>query len=128
MRFLQQTDKILAACSDTVLKGLFTATLPPSIEALASTFLRDPIKVYVGAHNSATETIAQKLLFVGQEEGKIMAVRQLLKEGIHPPVLIFVDTVQRADELFTDLSQEGVHVDVIHAARKPADVRLARDE
>jgi hypothetical protein len=32
------------------------------------------------ARNSATESIAQRLVFVGKEEGKLLAIRQLVKD------------------------------------------------
>jgi ATP-dependent RNA helicase DDX52/ROK1 len=67
--------------------------------------------------NAATETIQQKLLFVGQEQGKLIAMRQLIQKGLKPPVLIFVQSIERAKELFHELVYDGIHVDVIHSER-----------
>lgn len=44
-------------------------------------------------------TVKQRLLFVGREEGKLLALRQLISEGLRPPVLVFVATKERAKEL-----------------------------
>ncbi|RGB39672.1 P-loop containing nucleoside triphosphate hydrolase protein [Rhizophagus diaphanus] len=119
--FLEQTDEIFAACSNVKLqKALFSATFPSSVETLANDFMRDPIRVVIGLKNAATETIKQKLLYVGQEEGKLIAVRQLIQEGFKPPVLIFVQSIERAKELFHELIYDGINVDVIHSERTKA--------
>ena len=67
--------------------------------------------------NSATELIKQKLLYVGQEEGKLVAIRQLLQSGFKPPVLIFVQSIERAKELFHELVYDDMNVDTIHSER-----------
>jgi ATP-dependent RNA helicase DDX52/ROK1 len=120
--FLEQTDRILAACPKPILKGLFTATLNSSVELLANSFMLDPVRVYVGTQNAATNTIEQELLFVGQEEGKLMAVRNLFKKGIQSPILIFMDSIERANDLFKQLLQDGIPADVIHSDKSQAEV------
>ncbi|KAG0285010.1 RNA-dependent ATPase rok1 [Linnemannia gamsii] len=119
--FLEQTDEIFAACSHPSLqKSLFSATLPSGVEALASTFMRSPIRIVIGSKNAATETINQKLVYCGSEEGKLIAIRQLIQGGLKPPVLIFVQSIERAKELFHELIYDGIHVDVIHSERTKA--------
>ena len=59
---------------------------------------------------------------MGQEEGKLIAVRQLIQEGFKPPVLIFVQSIERAKELFHELIYDGINVDVIHSERTKAQV------
>ncbi|KAJ3225053.1 RNA-dependent ATPase rok1 [Clydaea vesicula] len=117
--FIEQVDEILASCtSPTLQKHLFSATIPSGVEALANTFMKDPIRVVIGVSNSATEIINQKLLFVGQEEGKLIAIRQLLQEGgMKPPVLIFCQSIDRAKQLFHELIYDNINVDVIHSER-----------
>ena len=115
--FLDQIDEIFAALkgSTRLQRALFSATVPVAVEELASTFLNDPIEVVVGDRIAPTSSVTQKLLFVGQEEGKILAVRQMLKQGVKPPVLIFVDSIERAKSLFTEMVYDGINVDVIHS-------------
>ena len=99
--FLEQVDAILAACSHAQLQRcLFSATMLPVVEDLATTVLRHPIKIVVGAKNAAAETVSQRLLFCGREEGKLLALRGIVKEGLTPPVLIFVQSKERAMQLF----------------------------
>jgi ATP-dependent RNA helicase DDX52/ROK1 len=47
--------------------------------SIASSFLRDPIRVIVGVENAGASTIDQKLSFVTNEEGKLLAIRQIIQ-------------------------------------------------
>jgi len=121
MGFMEQVDEIIAACTNqSVQRSLWSATMPPVVEELARTFLRDPVHLTVGAHNAATTTIKQRLEFVGREEGKLLMLRQMILQGIKPPVLIFVQSKDRAKELFRELIYDGLKVDVIHSERTQA--------
>lgn len=44
-------------------------------------------------------------------------MRELVKKGFYPPVLDFVQFIERAKELFHELIYEGINVAVIHAER-----------
>ncbi|WFD33935.1 RNA helicase [Malassezia cuniculi] len=119
--FLQQTDTILAACSNPNLrKALFSATLPAGVEELARTFMVNECRVIVGLKDAATATVEQRLEFVGSEDGKLHALRSLIQGGIKPPVLLFVQSIDRARELFHELVYDGLHADVIHSERPKA--------
>jgi hypothetical protein len=89
----------------------------PAIEQLADTVLRQPVRVVVGEKNAAAETVEQSLVFVGREDGKVLALRQMIKQGVPPPVLVFVQSKERAVQLFHQLVLDGLRVDVIHADR-----------
>lgn len=67
--------------------------------------------------NTATELVDQELLFVGNEHGKLLAFRDIVKKGISPPVLVFVQSKERAQQLFSELIYDGINVDAIHADR-----------
>lgn len=116
--FLEQMDDIFSACSnDTIQKAMFSATIPSGVEELAKSIMKDPIRVVIGQKNAATDLIDQKLLYVGQESGKLIAIRQLIQAGFKPPVLIFVQSITRAKELFKELVYDGINVDMIHSER-----------
>ena len=119
MGFVEQIDGIFAQCgtSTSVQKALFSATIHSHIEALAGSIMKDPVRVVIGQKNAATESIKQKLVFVGNEQGKMLALRQIIQAGIRPPVLVFVDEIDRAKELFRELIYDGLNVDVIHSER-----------
>ena len=116
-------DEIIAACKNTkIQRCLFSATIPAGVEQMAKSFLRNPYRVIIGSKNAATDLVKQKLIYCGQEEGKILAIRQLIDQGIKPPVIIFVQSKERAMELFHELVYDGINVDVITADRTKAQV------
>lgn len=49
MGFLEQIDSVMAACVHPgIVRSLFSATLPETVEQLARTILLDPCRVVVG--------------------------------------------------------------------------------
>jgi ATP-dependent RNA helicase DDX52/ROK1 len=132
--FLQQIDSILSVVPPSATRALFSATLGPSVRHLSESILRNPVDITTGIHagtggnsaaGGASEHIRQELKFVGREEGKLLAIRQLVTAGITPPVLIFLQSKERAQALFGELLYDGMRVDVIHAGRSHADRELS---
>ncbi|QRW00077.1 DEAD/DEAH box helicase [Ceratobasidium sp. AG-Ba] len=116
--FLEQTQEIIQSCSHSSLqKAVFSATLPAGAEAIANEFLESPVRIVVGLKDSATSTVKQKLTFVGSESGKLLTLRQQLASGFQPPLLIFVQSQERATELCEELLYDGRNVDVLHSGR-----------
>lgn len=129
--FLEQIDEILSACPVTAVRALFSATIGPQVRQMVESILRNPVDVHVKTHSGASGSaitanadIDQKLVFVGREEGKLLAIRQMIQNGFKPPVIIFLQSKERAQALFGELMYDGVNVDVIHAGRTQA----ARDK
>ena len=60
------------------------------------------------------------MLFVGREEGKLLALRQILTSGVKPPVLVFVHSKERARALHHELLVEGFKVDSLHGDQPQA--------
>ncbi|KDO17282.1 hypothetical protein SPRG_17286 [Saprolegnia parasitica CBS 223.65] len=118
MGFVEQIDEVFAACTNPSLQRMmFSATMLEGVEEMAQSVLKDPIKVAIGVKNAGANTINQRLLFVGKEEGKLVAMKQLIQEGLKLPVLMFVQNKDRAKELFHELVYDGINVGAIHADR-----------
>lgn len=119
--FLAQMDVILSAIPPSAVRALFSATVTPTVRSLAESVLRNPIDLKIasaGSNGGANTDIEQELMFVGREEGKLLAMRQLKERGqLKPPCIVFVQSQDRAQALFAELLYEGMHVDVIHAGR-----------
>ncbi|KAJ6817053.1 DEAD-box ATP-dependent RNA helicase 57 [Iris pallida] len=114
--FVEQIDSVVKACSNpSIVRSLFSATLPESVEDLARSIMHDAVRVIIGKKNSASELIKQKLVFVGSEKGKLLAIRQSFAESLNPPILVFVQSKERAKELYKELAFDDIKADVIHA-------------
>lgn len=118
MGFVEQIDEVFAACTNgKIQRAMFSATMLQGVEEMAQSVLRDPIKVSIGVKNSGATTIEQKLVFVGKEEGKLVAMKQLITEGLRVPALLFVQNKERANELYQELLYDGINVGAVHADR-----------
>ncbi|WVQ96345.1 ATP-dependent RNA helicase ROK1 [Kwoniella sp. CBS 9459] len=125
--FLPQVEPILAACTHPeVQKCFLSATMPSGVEVLAKKWLKDEgVRVVVGVKDSAVTTVDQSLLYTGSESGKLMGIRNLIATGGLPyPSLIFVQSIERADDLYKSLVLDGIKVDVVHGGR----AKSKRDE
>ncbi|KAK6463966.1 ATP-dependent RNA helicase ROK1 [Scheffersomyces coipomensis] len=119
--FVEQTDDILSNCTNpTLTKSMFSATIPSGVEEMAQFIMKDPIRVIIGHKEAASSTIEQKLIFTGDEQGKLLAIREMISKGeFKPPIIIFLQSITRAKALFHELLYDKLNVDVIHAERTP---------
>ncbi|XP_063624425.1 DEAD box protein 52 homolog [Cydia splendana] len=119
--FRQQMEQILAACGGKQRRiAMFSATHTPAVAKWCRHHMRGLVNVTVGQRNAATNLVDQELLYCGNENGKLVAFRQLVQQGLKPPVLVFVQSKDRAKQLFKELIYDGINVDVIHADRTQA--------
>jgi ATP-dependent RNA helicase DDX52/ROK1 len=76
----------------SIAKYMFSATMQPAIQDLVKKVMVEPLKVQIGVQNSTASTIKQNIVYVGREDAKLITLRQSLKEGFEPPMLIFVQS------------------------------------
>jgi len=121
--FRDQLASIYRACSSgKARRALFSATFANDVEEWCKTNLDNVVSVTVGERNTATKAVDQELLYTGTEKGKLLAFQQLVTGGkLVPPVLVFVQTKDRAKELYEELTSKGsnnsLHVDAIHSEK-----------
>ncbi|CAG9855863.1 unnamed protein product [Phyllotreta striolata] len=122
--FREQLTDILKACDNENRKiAMFSATYTPVVAKWCVHNMKGLVRITIGHRNAATELVKQELLFVGNEHGKLLAFRDLVKKGLSPPVLVFVQSKERAQQLFNELIYDGINVDAIHSDR----TQLQRD-
>lgn len=83
-----------------IVKFLCSATINSNLEILCKTIMKDPIRIIIGEKNMAQMYVQQCLQFVGTQEGKFFALNTLIKNGQNVPVLIFVQSKDRAIQLY----------------------------
>lgn len=127
--FREQTLGIWSACTNASLRtSLWSATIDSSIESLAQTFILDRrrnlgltsslisqhyiVRLVVGLKDSAIPNVAHRLVYAASEQGKLLALRQLLHPfgapaanapSLQPPFLVFTQTITRAIALHSEL-------------------------
>ncbi|KAI1186344.1 ATP-dependent RNA helicase ROK1 [Nemania serpens] len=120
-RFLDQTLKIWSACVNPSLRlRCFSATMGAHIEELISDRLATQhsggrvvplIRLVVGLKDTAVPSISHKLVYCATEQGKLFALRQILRPqsssssvpDMNLPILVFTQTIERATALHNEL-------------------------
>ena len=91
---------------------MFSATLPKRIEHLAGKYLKNPVRVSIGAESTPHKDIEQEMMRVVEKEKYEKLIEQLpQREG---SIIIFVKTRDKADRLSLRLYKDGYRSAAIH--------------
>jgi ATP-dependent RNA helicase RhlE len=93
---------------------LFSATMPPEVEALARKYLRKPVVVQVGRRSSAASTVAHAVYPVPRDKKSSLLV-ELLRKPEMDSVLIFTRTKHGADRVVRHLERADITATAMHA-------------
>jgi ATP-dependent RNA helicase RhlE len=105
---------------------LFSATMPPEVEALARKYLRKPVVVQVGRRSSAASTVAHAVYPVPREKKSALLV-ELLRKPDMDSVLIFTRTKHGADRVVRHLERAEITATAMHADKSQAQRTQALD-
>ncbi len=114
MGFAPDIRRILALLSAKRQTMLFSATISPEIAELASSMLSSPERIQVTPSASISTNIAQKVLFVDQDQKREL-LSSVLRDASVRRALVFTRTKHRADRIMRQLSNEGISSDAIHS-------------
>jgi ATP-dependent RNA helicase RhlE len=113
MGFIHDLRRIVAKTPASRQTLLFSATMPPEIRQLATTWLRDPVTVQVAAVSAPAERISQSVYFVEQRHKP-----HLLADWLHRSrasrTLVFTRTKHGADKVVKHLGKKGIRAEAIH--------------
>jgi len=105
---------------------MFSATMPPQVERIAKTYMRNPAVVYIGDQGSSKENITQSV-FVLKENKKKDKLTEMLASGMQPPIIIFCNGKRGCDVLGKSLDKQGFPTAVIHSGKDQATREQAID-
>ena len=114
MGFAPQINRIVAQVHAYRQTLLFSATMPPEVEALARKYLRKPVVVQVGRRSGAATTV-QHYVYPCPKEKKSALLAELLKSKAMDSVLVFTRTKHGADKVVKHLEREGIEAGAMHA-------------
>ncbi|KAF2808161.1 P-loop containing nucleoside triphosphate hydrolase protein [Mytilinidion resinicola] len=167
--FREQTLSLWKSCTNPLLRiSLWSATMGSNVEELARKTIDDRweslfsteasqsparlplVRLVVGLKDTAIPNVAHKLIYAATEQGKLLALRQLLHPtatpsadttpSLRPPFLVFTQTIPRAvalhAELLYDIPPEAggssriavLHADLPSTARDSTMARFRRGE
>ncbi len=114
MGFAPQINRIIAQLHPYRQTLLFSATMPPEVEALARKYLRKPVVVQVGRRSGAATTV-QHFVYPCPKDKKSALLAELLKQKAMDTVLVFTRTKHGADRVVKHLERDGVKAGAMHA-------------
>jgi ATP-dependent RNA helicase RhlE len=127
MGFAPQISRVVSAIPPYRQTLLFSATMPPEVEALARRYLRKPVLVQVGRRSAAANTVKHYVYPVPRDR-KSALLAELLKREVMESVLVFTRTKHGADRVVRHLEREGIHAAAMHADKtQPQRTRALED-
>jgi len=119
MGFAPQISRIVSNVPPYRQTLLFSATMPPEVEALARKYLRKPQVVQVGRRSAAASTVKHYVYPVPRER-KSALLADLLRREAMDSVLVFTRTKHGADRVVRHLEREGIEAAAMHADKTQA--------
>jgi ATP-dependent RNA helicase RhlE len=127
MGFAPQLNRIVAEVPRFRQTLLFSATMPPEVEALARKYLRKPMVVQVGRRSSAASTVTHAVYPVPRDR-KTDLLAELLKSKGMDSVLIFSRTKHGADKIVRHLESKGISATAMHADKSQGERMRALED
>ena len=127
MGFAPQLNRIVSEVPRFRQTLLFSATMPPEVEALARKYLRKPVVVQVGRRSEAASTVTHAVYPVPRER-KSTLLGELLRKSDMDSVLIFTRTKHGADRVVRHLEDEGIAATAMHADKSQGERTKALDD
>ena len=116
MGFLKDVKRIVAAVPEKRQTMLFSATMPPPIQALAKTVLYRPETVEIGNRRDPAATVTQRAVRVAEADKQAMLHHILQVEPVEKAI-VFSRTKYRADKITKLLGRAGVEAVALHSNR-----------
>jgi ATP-dependent RNA helicase RhlE len=126
MGFAPQINRIVSGISSYRQTLLFSATMPPEVEALARKYLRRPVVVQVGRRSQAAHTVKHAVYPVPASQKTALLVALLQQPGMDS-VLVFSRTRHGADRVVRSLHDAGIEATALHADKSQSQRSAALD-
>ena len=127
MGFAPQLNRIVADIPKYRQTLLFSATMPPEVEALARKYLRKPIVVQLGMRTQAASTVTHAVYPVPRDRKSDLLV-ELLRKIELDSVLVFTRTKHGADKVVRKLDSEGISALAMHSEKSQGQRTDALDQ
>jgi superfamily II DNA/RNA helicase len=114
--FIEQIKFILSSVDEKTQMCLFSATSnSDNIKRTKDEFTNNPVEIYIKKDNIKVNLIRNYVVDAENESNKFLILMDLYTKISICQAVIFVNTVERANELATKLRAEGHGIGVIHA-------------
>ena len=111
--FADELERILALLPAKRQNALFSATFPPTVEALAAGMMNDPLRIQVIAEPEGQPDIAQRVIEVDAPR-RTQLLRHLVQTEKWQRVLVFVATKHSAEIVADKLRKADINAEPFH--------------
>jgi ATP-dependent RNA helicase RhlE len=119
MGFIHDIRRVLAVIPGERQTMFFSATMPPKMEELARTMVRNPVRVTVSPEEPTVERIAQKVFFVGRQN-KDALLHSVLRDPCIRKALVFTQMKHAANRVVERLERAGIPGVALHGNKSQA--------
>ena len=113
MGFVHDVRRVCAVLPAARQTMLFSATIPSSIESLARSLLRDPVRVSIEPAVTTAEHVEQSVVFVERAAKRALLEKVLADENVSRAI-VFTRTKHGANRLCEQLDRAGIGSAAIH--------------
>jgi ATP-dependent RNA helicase DeaD len=116
MGFAEDIDAILAETPDDRQTVLFSATIPPRIDAIARRHLRDPVRIQMGRKESTAGGVplVRQSAYVVARAHKPAALARVLDVEAPSAAIVFCRTREEVDQVTEILNGRGYRAEALH--------------
>jgi translation initiation factor 4A len=126
--FKDQIYKIFQFMNNDVQIGLFSATVPESLDQLTAKFMRNPIKILVKAEQLTLQGIAQYYIKLDSDEHKYNTVKDLFEGLTISQAIIYCNSTRRVDDLEEAMVQDEFPVKKIHGKMEESERKSVHED
>ena len=119
--FNEQVYKILNNMPDDIQVALFSATMPPQVESLATEFMLYPNKILVKNEELTLQGIAQYYVNVVNDAQKYDTLKDLFGGVSISQAIIYCNSTSRVDDLYEAMEHDNYPVQRIHGKMSQQD-------
>jgi ATP-dependent RNA helicase DeaD len=115
MGFADDIEEILRATPQERQTVLFSATMPPRINAIAKRHLRDPLKISIGLGDTKPgKALVRQTAYIVQRSHKAAALGRILDIEVPTAAIVFCRTRTEVDQLTETMNGRGYRAEALH--------------
>lgn len=113
--FKEQVYNIFQYLNNNVQVGLFSATLPPELQALTDKFMRNPVRILVKSELLTLEGIKQYYVALDDDSQKYATLKDIFNIISMSQCIIYCNSIKRVTDLTEAMQNDGFPVCCIHS-------------
>ena len=119
--FKDQVYNIFQFMPTTVQVALFSATMPPELNALTVKFMRNPVKILVKNEQLTLEGIRQYYVALSNDDNKYETLKDIYSSLTLSQSIIYCNSIKRVNDLYVAMNSDNYPVCQIHSGMEKED-------